>query len=389
MQKLQLYVNNQRVDLFKDEQVSFNQSIQNIKDPAKIFTEFTQTFTIPASKTNNILFQHYYNYDIVDGFDARDKVEALIELNNITFQQGYVTLTGTELKNNQIYAYKITFFGKTVNLKDVLRDDKLAALSTLNQYSLDYDATNIKARLQASLGPILCPLITSGERRGEFNFSRLYYDSQTYQGKNDGNLYYPGGGGGHRHGVYWEDLKYAIRVYEVIEAIQSTYDIDFTDDFFNTNNSEFYNLYLWLHRKKGDVQPASQITTFPTEVTGFPLVDTSDPDKTIMLGTSALNVFNSCNPYGGTSCLPNGNTSLPTLQTQLAIVVSGSNPSPYDVIINRNGVVWATFINQTGNSTFYRTDFPNSTDEGSYTITIQVTSQMTFFKYNLEFSRYF
>ena len=81
MQKLQLYVNNQRVDLFKDEQVSFNQSIQNIKDPAKIFTEFTQTFTIPASKTNNILFQHYYNYDIVDGFDARDKVDALIELN--------------------------------------------------------------------------------------------------------------------------------------------------------------------------------------------------------------------------------------------------------------------------------------------------------------------
>jgi hypothetical protein len=34
MQKLQLYINNQRVDLFKDEQVSFNQSIQNIKDPA-------------------------------------------------------------------------------------------------------------------------------------------------------------------------------------------------------------------------------------------------------------------------------------------------------------------------------------------------------------------
>ena len=53
MQKLQLYISDQRIDLFKDEQVSFNQSIQNIKDPAKIFTEFTQTFTVPASKTNN------------------------------------------------------------------------------------------------------------------------------------------------------------------------------------------------------------------------------------------------------------------------------------------------------------------------------------------------
>ena len=369
MQKLQLYVNNQRVDLFKDEQVSFNQSIQNIKDPAKIFTEFTQTFTIPASKVNNILFQHYYNYDIVDGFDARDKVEALIELNNITFQRGYVTLTGTELKNNQIYAYKITFFGKTVNLKDILRDDNLSALSTLNQYSLDYNASNINFRLQNSLGPILCPLITSGEKRGDLNFSRLYYNSQTNPG-DDGNLAV---GGGNTNGVYWEDLKYAIRVYEIIEAITARYpSLVFTDDFFNTTNSEFYNLHLWLHRKKGDVQPASQITTFPTEVTGFPI---GSQQETQMLGNSALEVFNSCNPYSGITC---PNTSLPTVQSELALVVTGSNPNPYDVIINRNGVVWATFTNLTGSNTFDRSNFPSQMDEGSYTITIQVTSLITF-----------
>tara|TARA_R100000951_G_scaffold57935_1_gene48675 strand:+ start:417 stop:2921 length:2505 start_codon:yes stop_codon:yes gene_type:complete len=370
MQKLQLYIGGQRVDLFKDEEVSFNQSIQNIKDPAKIFTEFTQTFTVPASKTNNKLFKHYYNYDIVDGFDARDKVEALIELNNLTFQIGFIKLNGTELTNNKIYAYKITFFGKTVNLTDVLRDDKLSALSTLNQYTLNYDAATVKFKLQNS-GDIICPLITSGEKRGDLNFSRLYYNSNTNPG-NDGNLAV---GGGNRHGVYWKDLKYAIRVSKIIEAIQTDYNIDFTDDFFSDTNAEFYNLYLWLHRKKGDVQPASQITTFPTEVTGFPLVDTSDPDKTIMLGTSALNVFNSCNPYGGTAC---PNTSLPTVQTELVLTVSGSNTSPYNVIINRNGIVWATFTNQTGSSTFDRTDFPNSMDEGSYTVTIEVTTLVTF-----------
>ena len=373
MQKLQLYVNNQRVDLFKDEQVSFNQSIQNIKDPARIFTEFTQTFTIPASKVNNILFQHYYNYDIVDGFDARDKVEALIELNNITFQTGYVTLTGTELKNNQIYAYKITFFGKTVNLKDILRDDNLSALSTLNQYSLDYDETNIKARLQSSSGPILCPLISSGANEfpnGNPNlFRRFYYNSNSNTGT-DGNLY---SGGGYLHGVYWKDLKYGLRVYEIIQAITARYpSLIFTDDFFNTTNSEFYNLYLWLHRKKGYVQPASQITTFPTEVTGFPI---GTQQETQMLGNSALEVFNSCNPYSGIAC---PNTSLPTIQSELALVVTGSNPSPYDVIINRNGVVWATFTNVTGSNTFDRSDFPTQMDEGSYTITIQVTSLITF-----------
>ena len=108
MQKLQLYISDQRIDLFKDEQVSFNQSIQNIKDPAKIFTEFTKTFSVPASKTNNQIFKHYYNFNNVNpnditfsAFDARNKVSGLIELNNITFKQGYVKLEGVDLKLNK------------------------------------------------------------------------------------------------------------------------------------------------------------------------------------------------------------------------------------------------------------------------------------------------
>jgi hypothetical protein len=152
MQKLQLYISGERIDLFKDEQVSFNQSIQNIKDPAKIFTEFTQTFTVPASKTNNQIFQHYYNFNVVDpnnltqsGFDARNKVDALIELNNITFKQGYVKLEGVDLKLNKAYAYRITFFGETVSLKDILGEEKLGSLAGLASYNLDYNSGTIQS----------------------------------------------------------------------------------------------------------------------------------------------------------------------------------------------------------------------------------------------------
>ena len=53
MQKLQLYIGGERLDLFDDETVSMTQSIQNIKDIEKVFTEFTQPFTVPASKSNN------------------------------------------------------------------------------------------------------------------------------------------------------------------------------------------------------------------------------------------------------------------------------------------------------------------------------------------------
>lgn len=53
MRRLQLYIGTERVDLFKDESVSLTQTIKNVKDLAKVFTEFTQTFSVPASSVNN------------------------------------------------------------------------------------------------------------------------------------------------------------------------------------------------------------------------------------------------------------------------------------------------------------------------------------------------
>ena len=73
MQKVILYIDNTIVDLFEDETISLTQTIQNVRDIEKIFTPFSKPFTLPASKTNNKLFKHYYNYDIDNGFDARKR----------------------------------------------------------------------------------------------------------------------------------------------------------------------------------------------------------------------------------------------------------------------------------------------------------------------------
>ena len=375
MQKLQLYIGSERIDLFKDEQVSFNQSIQNIKDPAKIFTEFTQTFTVPASKTNNKIFKHYYNFDIVNpndlnvsAFDARNKVDGRIELNNIAFKQGYIRLEGVDLKLNKAYAYRITFFGETVNVKDLLRDTKLAALGDLDQYNLNYDSANVKARLQSASGPILCPLITSGASGEE---SRLFYNSNSSAHINDtGNLYYHQGNG-HDHGVLYSDLKYAIRLYEIIEAITASYPaLVFTDDFFSTSNAQFYNLHMWLHRKKGSVAPASQVELFPTLVDGFGLPQA----YTTMLNGSALEVYTSCNPYNSTVSCPN--TSLPNVVQRL-ILEPANLTTPYDVIINRNGTVWFTQSNVTGDQQYDEGDM-GFMDEASYTIIIRTATNLDF-----------
>jgi hypothetical protein len=262
MQTIELYIEGQRVDMFKDESVSLTQSIQNVKDISKIFTDFSRTFTLPASKTNNKIFKHYYNFSIQNGFDGRTKKDALIELNHLPFRDGKIKLEGVDLKNNVPYTYKITFFGSTVTLKDLVGEDKLNALNSLNALNETYSPAEVEAGLKRdpSTNDVVVPLIT--------HTKRLFYDSVSHN-NNNGNLYYHTGGGTNLHGVAWSELKYALRVHNIIEAIQTRYGITFSDDFFVDTNDRYHKLFMWLHRKKGDVISGTQIETYSKLVDGW------------------------------------------------------------------------------------------------------------------------
>lgn len=255
MQNIQLYIEGQRVDLFDDESVSITQSIQNVRDIAKVFTEFTKTFTIPSSKTNNKIFKHYYNFDIDGGFDARIKKDATLELNHLPFKKGKIKLEGVDLRNRQPYAYKITFFGNTVSLKDLIGQDKLGSLP-LSNYNEEYSSGNVRDLLGQNPEnvDVIVPLITHTQR--------LYYDSGENQDET-GNLYYATN---RKHGVKWTDLKMALRVHRIVQAIEQKYGLVFSTDFFNDTNPRYWNLFMWLHRKKGVVANPEQIQWVDTAI---------------------------------------------------------------------------------------------------------------------------
>ena len=191
MQKIELYIEGQRVELFKDESITITESIQNVKDIEKVFTAFTQSFSVPASKTNNKIFEHYYNFNI-DGFDGRKKVAATIELNSIPFQTGKIKLEGVDMKNNKANTYRITFFGDIVDLKDKLGEKKLSDLD-LSAYNLSYDPATVETKLtteESSSNHIIAPLITHSQR--------LFYEDGTH-GEDTGNLWFEGGSGTSHH----------------------------------------------------------------------------------------------------------------------------------------------------------------------------------------------
>ena len=64
MLNVQLYIESEdgvmtEIELFQDESITLTQTLQNIKDISKVFTDFSKTFSVPASKSNNKLFEHY------------------------------------------------------------------------------------------------------------------------------------------------------------------------------------------------------------------------------------------------------------------------------------------------------------------------------------------
>jgi len=278
MQKIQLYIEGERVDMFDDESVVITQTIKNVKDIGKIFTDFTRTFSLPASKTNNKIFKHYYNFDIQDGFDARVRKPSNIELNTLPFTDGRVKLEGVDLKDNKPHTYKITFFGSTVTLTDLVGDDTLAGLSSLISLNKSYDAASIKDALQddPTTNDIIVPLITHTQR--------LHYNSHSSD-TTAGNLHYKNG---HKQGVLYSDLKYAIRLHSIVEAIQTKYGITFSDDFFVNSNAPYYNLFMWLHRKKGAVENLSGVNQ--AIVSGF-TDQTDTPTLSNITNNSTLNLL--------------------------------------------------------------------------------------------------
>ena len=369
MQQVQIYINDERVEMFDFESVTITDTIKDVRDVSKIFTEYSQTFSLPASKSNNKIFKHYYNSDIVNSFDSRVRVPAKIELNSIPFKDGYIQLEGVDLRNNKAQTYRVTFFGNTVSLKDLLGDDLLSSLSWLDNFSSkenglelsnsmsdikDYLTNNVNKTVDGTVynNPIQVPLITHTQR--------LFYDSSANVSDSENVHYHTTSSFNNKHGVKYNELKYALRINLIIKAIEEKYGLSFSNDFFNnSNNDAFNNLYMWLHRVKGKITSGGQVELSVFNVNTF--TNNSSNDGSFM-NNNILNITD------GASFR---NQSL-ALSLTLA---SGSTSIPYSINVFRNGIPTYQASNVVGNII----DVPITVSDGSeYTIEISCGQAISF-----------
>lgn len=269
MYRVDLYIDGQRADLFPDESIEMNLSVQNIKDISKVFGDFTNSFTIPASKVNNKIFKHYYNVDIDGGYISNLRTNAFIEVNNNLFRAGVLELEGVQMKNGEPYAYSVGFYSNVTSLKDKFGEDTLNDLD-LSAQDHTYNDTNIVTGLNGYVSDtdssVIYPLISP--------VRNWFYDS-TSSDANPDNIWYHNGHP--EHGVFYYDLKPAIKLQKIIDAIETKYGIEFQSDFFDS--ADFGKLFMWCHRRAGYMFK-DQPNGFPPQVINFTTNNTGDYNLT-------------------------------------------------------------------------------------------------------------
>lgn len=226
------YISNQvvnvakRIELFNDEKISITSSIQNVNDISKVFTDYSQSFTIPASDNNNEIFRHWYENALDNGFDQRVRYRGYIEIDTQVFRTGQWQLESASVKNNRVEDYKITFYGVLNSLKDKFGEDKLKDIAELNDYTINYNGNNVQGAITSTLNPdIAFPLITSNR------------------------VWQYGGGGAedisqNSHHMHYYELFPALKLKRIFDAIQSKYNINFNGNFLT--QTRFTQAYLWL-----------------------------------------------------------------------------------------------------------------------------------------------
>jgi hypothetical protein len=223
-----------RVELFNDEKISVTSSIQNINNIGATYSDFSQTFTVPATKNNNKIFKHWYENSLDIQFSTLIKADAYIELDTIPFRVGKIQLESCDIKNNEAQSYSITFIGNLGNLKD-----KFAGLFLKNlnatAYDISYSANIVKDKVvtTATSADVMFPLISS---------SRYWnYDSTTDPTNNISDTLYP---------IRYNELFPAIRLKTVFNIIEDEFNVNLqgtteSPSAFLTD-AKFTNAYLYL-----------------------------------------------------------------------------------------------------------------------------------------------
>lgn len=221
-----LQPNYKKLELFNDENIDITSTIQNVQDISKVFTDFSQGFTIPASETNRQILGHFEESSITQLYDYQVSFESYIEIDTIPFKKGKLKIDKAQVQNGKLYCYNVQFVGNLTQLIDLFGELKISDLD-LSPYSFAYDNTAVIDRVTDGVTDydVRFPLI-SPSRQWQYGDASAN-DISTVYGRIRAN-----------------ELLPAIKLNAIMQAIQTKFSIAFNSVFFQTKLFDRAFLYL-------------------------------------------------------------------------------------------------------------------------------------------------
>ena len=267
MTKFRLFIEGVEVDLFKDEIVTVNSSVANVQDISKVFSDFSQSFLVPATPRNNRIFQHWYESDVNPTVDHNLRRDAFIEIEMQPFRTGKIQLNEAVIKDGQVVSYSVNFFGDLVSLKDRFGELTLKDLDYSN-ITHTYSGTQVYNRVTdgTTSYDVRYPLIAP-RRLWTFGDSSVN-DITTNSGS-----------------VKWDELFPAVRVSKIFDIIETQFGVTFNSSFFSL--SRWTDLYIRFQNTDKFVFMGESLIA---DVSSNSLVGTWTPTPTFNTTTNEITI---------------------------------------------------------------------------------------------------
>lgn len=171
--RTEIYIENQRLDLYKDISAEFTYNIDDVKDFSSRNTNFSKTIILPGNATNNKLFGHIFEFgssnfynsaadNVGYNFNAAKSAACVVYVDKIQIFKGVIRLLEIVIDNGSI-EYECAVFGELGGFISALGISKLEDLD-FSAYDHQWTTTKIEDSWQTINGSgYYYPLIDYGQ----------------------------------------------------------------------------------------------------------------------------------------------------------------------------------------------------------------------------------
>ena len=145
MDRQELFIENQLVELTGDVAVALNFAISDIAEPDKVKADYSKTITLPGSSVINQIFSFIYNVNIdlehsSATFNPNIRADARYCINSIELIDGYLQLKKINIKDGGI-TYDVNLFGRNANLFSDIGEALMTELD-ISEFNHDWTMAN-------------------------------------------------------------------------------------------------------------------------------------------------------------------------------------------------------------------------------------------------------